>query len=310
MTTADKMTPCAACGAQVAAGSVVCVQCGAVVQASVGTLLRESGMTAPSAPSAPAPVSAPAPRGTGAIAAAATAATVAAAAATQISAASRAVSPPQPARRSSVTLSTADTMSAGRLTPHQAEMVHTLAEAVGVTESEAARVFADSADNVSLPRRPRMRRRGVVTVVIVLAFLGMQAWRCFDERITTTYQTSPYGYDASGGGSTIPSAGDRAELRRLLDDLMAVNASLPQTVDEPVPVAAQQAAELGRELRKWKRTHEASPDDELLAAAGARFAFALAGWVDDPNASGTYEAYDRAWNAWDAVDDTWETAAE
>ena len=276
MTAVDKTMPCAACGAQVPAGSAVCVRCGAAARAPVGAPLRGFVISAPSAPSAPAPVSAPAPRGTGAIAAAATAA----------------------AGR------------AGHLTARQAEVAHTVAEPVGVAESEAARVFADGADHAPMSPRPWIRRRGVVTLVIVLALLGMQAWRCVDERGATTYQTSPNGYDASGSGLGKGSTTDRLELRRLLDELMAVNASLPHTVDEPLPDASQRAIALGREIRKWKRTNEALPGDERLAAVGTRFAFALTEWLDDPSVPGTYEAYDSAWNAWDAADDTWETAAE
>jgi hypothetical protein len=322
---ADEVTPCVACGALVPPGSAACARCGAAAPAVAGprpggapitppsapTPPPSASTPPPSAPTPPPPVSPPAPTGPAAIAAAAGAARAAAApsAVTRRPVASRDVSPPAPAKKSPSPDARAWTTSAAGspLTPHQARVAHTVAEAVGISDGEAATLFADGVSKTRASGGRRKSRRGVVAVLVVMAFLGMRAWGCFDfgGPTTPTGTTTTSTYD---GGPGPPSAADRDTLRRNLDSLMTVNSGLPQTVDEPLPDAGREARLLARQLRLWQRLFDASAADEELASAGAAFADALADWVEHPDRAGTYKAYVRAWNAWDRADDTWESA--
>jgi hypothetical protein len=135
-------------------------------------------------------------------------------------------------------------------------------------------------------------------------------WPRTVERGATAAPKPDFSHTTSGGGANVPTDADRAELRRLLDGLGDVLWGLPRTLDQPEPIAAQTARVLGRQIREWKRAFHASPEDERLAAAAARFATALAYYLEEPGVLGAYEASYRAWTAWDKADDTWETADE
>jgi hypothetical protein len=112
------------------------------------------------------------------------------------------------------------------------------------------------------------------------------------------------------GAALAPTDADLRELRRLLDGLMGVNRELPEYVRKPLPELADRAARWGDDIRTWKDSFDADPETEALAAAGMRFAGALAGWARRPDKEAALRAYHKAWEAWDKVDDTWETASE
>ncbi len=203
--------------------------------------------------------------------------------------------------RSTFVSSAADAAPEARAAgPRRAPSDVVAAQRAGVGDPYAPRPAASS--------RPASSGRRVITRrsvgVIVAAVVVLVAWV-----IPALHGIATSG---SGGGadtSALPASGsyDPTRLRTMLDQLMAVNRSLPDHVGAPRPKDAARASALAHRIEAWRSSHTLAPADARLARAGAAFAKALGLWLAHPEADAAYQAYLAAWRRWDAADPTWQS---